>query len=151
MADSKRQQIIDKIDTRLKTILKTNGYLTDAGAHVYDWLMRPISPDVFPALVYRDPIENDEAATTGTIGYHRHQLTCEIEVLSSGSTALDNVRQILADIVTAIGTDTKWGGLAQSTNPGATRIDVDQESKAIAGALITFTITYLTKAWNPYS
>ena len=152
MADSKRQQIITKIDARLKTILTTGGYLTNAGSHVYPWLSRPVSPTNLLALAYRDPQENNEAATSGSIGYHRHQLTIEIEILvASGGTTMAVMRQVFADIETAIGTDPKWSALAENTLPGNNRMDIDQENKVVAGALITLTVVYLTKAWNPYS
>ncbi len=151
MADSKRQQIITKIDARLKLILTASGYLTNAGSNVYDWLKRPVSATSLLALVYRDPQENSEASTAGAIGYHRHQMTIEIEILvANGSTTMETMRKVLADIVTVIGTDPKWSGLAESTLPGSNRIDVDQESKIVAGALFTFTVVYQTKAWNPY-
>lgn len=151
MADSKRQQIITKIDARLKLILTASGYLTNAGQSVYDWLHRSVAAPSLLALVYRDSQENSEASTAGAIGYHRHQLNMEVEILvANGSTTMETMRKVLADIVTVIGTDPRWSGLAESTLPGSNRIEVDQENKIVAGALFTFTVVYSTKAWNPY-
>lgn len=151
MSISKRQQILTLIDARLKLILTAGGYLTNAGAHVYPWLSRPVSTSNLLALAYRDTQENSEALTSGAIGYHRHQLTIEVEVLvAAGATTMETMRQVLADVITAIGTDPHWGGLAEYTQPGFNRIDIDQENKVVGGALITFAIIYSTKAWNPY-
>lgn len=152
MSDSKRQQIIDKIDTRLKTILTTGGYLTNAGQHVYPWLpeISEIADQI--ALVYRDPDENNSAATEGSIGYHRHELTIEIEIrCAAGSVTVETVRKVLADIETAIGTDPKWSALAQRTNPGSNRIDTAQNSNIVSRATMNFVVVYQTKAWNPYT
>lgn len=152
MADTKRQQIITAVDTRLKTIKTTAGYQTNAGNAVYDWLHRQMSATSLLAIVYRDSEESIEAETVGTIGYHRRELNMELEIMvANGSTTMETMRKVLADIETAIGTDTRWSGLAIRTNPGRSRIEVDQESKIVSGGLLTFSIVYQTRAWNAYT
>ena len=152
MSDPKRQQIIDALDTRLKTILTTGGYLTNAGAHVYPWLPETAQIADVIALVYRDPDENNSAATEGSLGYHRHVLTIEIEIrCAAGSVTVETARKVLADIETAIGTDPKWTALAIRTDPGSNRIETAQNSNIVSRAVMNFAITYQTKAWNAYA
>src|SRR3990170_6560821 len=43
MADSKRQQIVSALDTRLKTILTTGGYETNLGNNVKWWRQEPFA------------------------------------------------------------------------------------------------------------
>jgi hypothetical protein len=152
VSDSKRQQIINAIDTRLKTILTTGGYNTNAGWHVDPWLPETSEIADSIALVYRDPDENNSAATEGSLGYHRHQLNIEIEIrVAAGSVTVATARKVLADIETAIGTDPKWSALAIGTYPGSNKIETAQNSNIVSRATMNFTITYQTKAWNPYT
>lgn len=149
MADSIRQQIIDAIDTRLKTILVVNGYKTNAGQHVYEWRETPLDESLLPAIVYRDVnCDNSFMAT----GVHFHKMNMEIEVVcAAGTTTPAGAREIIADVVKAIGTDIEWGNLAINTYPGIDEMQVEQNDKKIAGILMRFEIHFRTKEWDPYT
>jgi len=149
MADSIRQQIIDAVDTRLKTILVSNGYETDVGKYVDEWRAYPQELAKLPALVYRD----SNATSESTFGTHVHDLRVEIEVTASGATAPKTIRKMAADVTKAVATDLTWGGLAEDTRIEAQPqdIQIEQESKRIASTLLAFNVVYRTERFNPYA
>ena len=54
MSDN-RDAIVDAIVARMRQIRVTNGYLTDAGQHVFRWRSADLSPAECPAIDVRDP------------------------------------------------------------------------------------------------
>ena len=149
MPVSKRQQIVDAIDARLKTITTANGYNTDAGNNVFEWRSYPLDENSeLPALVYRDTEEIESLAVGG---YQLHTLTIEIEGYVVGANAARDLRALIADVIKAIGTDLTWGGLAEDTRPVEESIEIDQEERKIAGAVIRIEIDYRTQAFDPYN
>jgi hypothetical protein len=151
MPDSKRQLICTAFDTGLKTILVANGYNTNLGAKVFEWRPVPLELTDLPGVIWRDISEDDSAATTGTIGYHNHDLKVELKVITaSGSTTPAEIRKLLADVQQMIGVNPTWGGLALRTNPVSNETAVEQAEKIIGGITIIVVIQYQTKKWNPY-
>ncbi|HLE18673.1 MAG TPA: hypothetical protein VI728_10365 [Syntrophales bacterium] len=147
MADSKRQQLIDAIDARFKTIKTTNGYETELGNNVFAWRSSPIEAAELPCLLYRDTNETIEL----TIGAHIHTLTIETEIITSGGTAIKDIRKMLADIIKCIGADLTWGGIAEDTLPVAGEdIKIEQQENIITGAKLSFAAQYVTEPFNPY-
>jgi hypothetical protein len=152
MADTKRQLICTALDTGLKTILVANGYNTNLGANVFEWRTAPFELTDLPGVIWRDISEDDSNATTGTIGYHNHDLKIELKIsAASGSVTPAEIRKLLADVQRMIGVDPTWGKLALRTSPVSNEIDVEQAEKIIGGITIAIVITYQTKKWNPYA
>lgn len=150
MADSLRQQIINAVDTRLKTIKIANGYETDLGLNVNRWKTIPVSSDKEYELIYRDPIE-DVTAENIAIGRHEHTLHMEIEIITKADSISDNqVRKMIADIEKAIKVDETWGVLAQRTIPESNEINVLQSEKIIGGVIFRFAIIFRTNKWDSY-
>ncbi len=146
MADSKRQQIIEALDTRLKTIKKTSGYKSDIGNHVYDWLDRDLDDSELPALIYRDrtnPIESY------TVLNYLNQVNVEIEVKAkSASTTAESVREMIEDVYKAIGTDDRFGGLAVDSQPVSDEINISHEDKIKGTGTINIIIEYEKEKWG---
>lgn len=142
-----RQQIITALDTRLKTILTSGGYNTNAGKQVFEYREYNFEVDELPALIYRD----EDSQNIDSYEYHRHKLFIKIEAVVVGTTAAADIRKLIADVITAIGTDLTWGGLAEDTLPESEPINIVHESRKVAGATIGITIDYRTGLWNPHT
>jgi len=143
MADSKRQQIIDAIATKMAEINTGNGYNTNAGNKVFKWLIRDLDKADLPAIEIRWTGQETDAGID--LGHHRHSLAVEIDVVANGTTAPAIVESAIADVYTAIGTDTTYGGLAIDTDTEGDSIEVDQGEDKIARGTITITCDCATQ------
>ncbi len=133
--------------TRLQTITVSNGYETDIGSSVYEWRVMNFEETELPAMDVRDKGETVEVRG----GNHDYTLSIEIETRVSGSTAATTMRDIIADVMKAIGTDSSFNSLVQNTKPVQNEIvEIDQKDKRISSVLQTFEVKYLTKAFKPY-
>lgn len=142
-----RQQIIDAIQTRFEGITVVNGYNSDMGLHISQWKATPLNADDFPALEYRDIACN--RVDGAPIGFFRWALNMEIEIVTaSGATTITDVREMLADVYKAIGTDETWGALAQWTEQPSDAVIIEQQDKIIGGAKILFNIVYDAPKWG---
>lgn len=147
MADSIRQRIIDAIDLRMKDILVSNGYETDIGANVEDWLPEGLESGDLPALIYRDITVETENDTFKTF---THRMVVEIMVAVSSSTPAKVIRKIIADIDKAVGIDHTWGGLALTTDRNGDEMGVEIAEQKYAGCRIIYTVTFRTEGFNDY-
>lgn len=149
MADTIRQQIITKIDTRLKTILITNGYETDIGANVFDWRAESLEEDDLPALIYRDVQCLTEISTL--YPSFNNQMTVILLAVVTSDTPMTTIRKIIGDIDKAIGTDDRWDGLVLLTQRTGDESGVEIEEKKYAGCQMTMMVTFRTLGWNDYT
>jgi hypothetical protein len=147
VADSVRQDIIDALDARLKAILVTNGYETDIGQNVFDWLAEPLEEDDLPALIYRD---TSVETTIDTIASFAHKMILNIMVAVANSTPMTTIREIIADIDKAIGVDHTFGNLALMTERISDEAGVEIDEKKYAGCQIVYAITFRTSGFNDY-
>jgi len=138
---SLRQQIVDAIEARLRTITIANGYLTNAGQHVYVWKTIPMADGDLPAIVIYDRGESVNQAWS-TLEAYCYDLVVDIEAMASGSAADDTIRNVVADIDKACRTDLRWSTLAKHTVIESVEIELTQGEKLTAGAQITLRITY---------
>lgn len=146
--DPLRQRIMDALKARLETILIAGGYKTDAGKNVFAWRKFGIPDTELPALVYQD---TDHTQDQGAIDLVDNFLEVTVEAIAiKGATSEDQIREMLADVITAIGTDETWGGLAFDTSQPSTPMDAEQMEKKLFGSRITFTIEYNTERFNAY-
>ncbi len=146
MTDSIRQQIIGKLDTRLKTIKKTANYKTDAGLHVFDWLDRDLADSELDAIIYRD---RTTEINHGLMVSYINKVRVEIEMKTKASTGTAaRLRQMLEDVCAAINVDETWGGLAENTEPLENSMDIQQQDKIVGSATLTIEIEYTTNKWS---
>lgn len=151
MADSIRQQIIDAINTRLKTILKANGYETNLGQNVFEHRTTALGDSELPGINFKD-VGCDVSQEDIAIGQHGYELIMEAEItVKEGSTTAVQIRKMIADVIKATGVDPRWGGLAVSTSPVSDSLKFEQSEKIIAGALLTYSIMFRTNKFNPYA
>ena len=150
----KRQDLVDAVDTRLKTILTTAGYRTNIGANVFQWReFAAISPSELPCIVFADRSETPELVNAGRNSTQKRTLTIEYEIIYTGTeskTIMTNLRKGQADIEDAIRTDVKFGNLALWTKPAGTQLGLtDQNTEDMTGILTgSFEIVYQTGFWN---
>ena len=145
MARSIRQQIMDAVGTRLRSILVTNGFVTNLGENVHEWRIAPFPINGAAGIVFRDTVCNTIQAEG-----HRQSLQIEVDIVARpGQTAAD-LRTMIADVYSAIGRDIFWGGLAMDTVPESDEIRIEQGEQRIGGASIKFSIVYRTREWDAY-
>lgn len=146
--DSIRQQIIDAIDSRLKTITMQNGYNSDIGNNVFYWRAENYGKEELPLMEYRDI-----ACATRRKGLlEENTITVEVEVATAaGTTTAREIKSMIADTRKAIQIDTTWGKLAANTRCTGDEIAIEQKEKIIGGAKITFEIDFRTPVGDPYT
>lgn len=141
-----RQSIITALDTRLRTITIANGYQTNAGQRVFDWLDRDLADTELDAIVYRDPANEISQETFSQVD---NRVRVEIEVKTkSASTTGAQVRKLIEDVYKAIGTDETFGGLAHEAQPVSENIDIQQADKIMGSATLVIDIYYMTTKWS---
>src|SRR3990172_8463350 len=150
MADSKRQQIMTAIDTRLKLITVTNGYETNAGNNIYEFWDIALEDDELPAIIWRDGAEDSELLVNTT---QDRTMTVELVLQALGVTAPAILRKLIADVEKAIAVDNTWGGLVIFTSVMnvVDTFDVEHKDRRIGACRTRFTVLNRTGYLNSYS
>jgi hypothetical protein len=138
----KQADIVSAIETRLKTISTANGYHTALGTHVFVWLPAVIDVSELPAANIRDL---DDTIERDTVPYDLHRMSVEIDVASTGVTA---VRSAVYDVYKAIGTDPTFSGYAINTALLGHAFEVDQTEKIVVGAVISLAVLFRTSNYQ---
>ena len=153
MADTVRQDIMEALDTALKTITKANGYKSNVGNSVFEWQPFPIDDEDMPTLIYKD-LEDDIEVVHN---YALHQLTIEIFFSSAGETSPKITREIISDVNKCIfaqkvaATDNYFtSGLVLDIIPVSSSLDSEQADKKLIGATMMFNFFYLTPKINSF-
>jgi hypothetical protein len=154
---SKRQAIMDAIKARFQAISIGGGYATNVGANATPWKLDEGDDNEYPFLSFKDPDETVTNLTTGGTGRGTDQYTLKVEcmggveILTDASTP-DQVatvaRQILQDLVQAVGQDQTWGIPYAYSVLKATSVNLEMENKVIAWAFMEFQVIYQTGRWN---
>ncbi|MCC7202446.1 MAG: hypothetical protein IT393_07295 [Nitrospirae bacterium] len=149
MADSKRQQIVNAIDGKLKTILVSNGYETSLGNNVYEYWDVALEESELPGVIWRD---SSEICTPLISDMQDRLLTVSLTLQAIGADAPKQLRKMIADIEKAIKTDLTWGGLAIDTDPVnmTEAFEIEHKEHLVGACRIEFTLKYRTGYLNPY-
>ena len=145
----KRQEIITELIYRLKEIKVSNGYLSDAGANVYEWLQRPLTQgDDLPAIILRDTDDNVEQGSYNAT----HKLKIEIDVVASHKElTIEHLREVVSDVIKNIG-QTCEGESDESLNLTCvyqgSEIHAEHAERLFGGARLTFVIQYESDKWS---
>jgi hypothetical protein len=141
-----RQQIIDAVVARMKTILTTNGYITNVGEHVWEWKTTPYGPKDRPGLSVREPVTNVTAQCDAYVDW---AMELEIEIVAEDAAlTAAQLRSMKEDIYKAIGTDEYWGNLAARTHPVSDEAELVQEDTVLGAGLVKIKILYKTPRWG---
>jgi hypothetical protein len=141
-----RQQLIDKIDARLKTVLILNGYVTNIGTRVYEWKDINIPADALPCLIFRDV--SCDVTDDSDEYYHTKSLSVEIDIKTAAADAPEDLRNYLKDILKAIGTDLGWDDLAYNTRLTGDAMEIDHKNRKFGGMKVSISIIYYVKKWE---
>ncbi len=139
---SKRQDIIDAIETRMKTILTSGGYATNVGQRVSVWPTTPMAETALSELAIYD--HDAEVMETGIIGQSRHELLVDIEVIIPGSDSRTDVRKALADINKALWSGLSLGGLCEPITILSNGINFEQAAKVLGAGIVKIRVPYYT-------
>jgi hypothetical protein len=137
-----RQSIVDALDTRLQTITTANGYSQNLGVH--EWLVTPLEESDLPAVIFRDTTDDID---TDEMLRRDHTLTVEMDVAASATASPDTVRELMRDILTAIGTDKTLGGVCYDIEPQTASLEVSEADQRLAGGNVVIEIRYRTTNW----
>lgn len=138
----KRQDIIDRLKTALAITAGETYHRTITT--VDEFRTKPLEASELSAVIVREV--SDVTLSQGIESPHNrqyHHLTVELELVTNGLT-MAQVRQHIADIYKAVGTDTTLGGYCVDVDPISDNIQVDQEELKVQGAIITIRILYQT-------
>ena len=142
-----RQQIIDYLDTKLKTILVSNGYNSDLGNNVYRWQPNPLPHDTTIALVYKD-MEAEVFDAAHNKSDHHLNLTAEI-IARAGAASDDEIRKMLNDVIKALGVDFTCSGLAITVKINSHSInDIEPSEKVTGLGTVKFAVLYRTNQFE---
>ena len=139
MSLSVRRQIRDATVARLQTS-SIPGVTT-----ISAWRQVQYSPEDLPALLVTD---SDSTITTISNGMSEHGLSLDISVMTSGSTRMDDITEIAAAVMAAMGTDPYFGGLANWSDPQGVTIVGEVVGNAVAFLKINFNVKYRTPLWG---
>ena len=141
-----RQTIVDNLKTLLQTITVANGYYTALGSNVYLFRAIPMQADELPAVVIFDKSnEIDSEGMNGSYNIWSHTLKVTLQIVCAGSTVDTTVRKLITDIYKALGSDNTLTETCTLIDAVSDTIEIEQESKLIAGASIELNIKYRTK------
>lgn len=147
--DNLRQQVFAAVKAGVETVLTTNGYATNIGAHVFEWKAEPWDPENdVPGVDLRD----EDAGEILTVGEELHRLKVHCRCAFEGNATSSEVRKVIADLTTLIGLDPSWGGLAQDTGRvSADLAEIDQGEHTAMGVDAVFEVEYLALINNAYA
>jgi hypothetical protein len=143
MADAARRDgIVSAIVTRLKGILVSSGYQTDAGKNVFLWRMTPLGGNEVPGCIVRDPDRRVTYEYSDTV--RDYELTVEVVGIGSPGNP-DDLGAVGDDIYKALlEADRTFEGLINDITPESDEKVYDQQAQRIGALLIRFKVRYRT-------
>jgi len=137
-----RDAIVDALIARMQQITVANGYLTDAGLHVFRWRSAEFAPTECPAIDVRDP----DRRPLGLYNNVPRDWELVVECCAFASSGADTdgaLNRIVEDILKAVlGGDRTWGGLGIKTSYDNDKKGLDQRDVKVGMAVVRFLIQY---------
>ncbi len=140
-----RYEIIQAVIDGMKSISSKNGYYTDAGTNVYEWLERPLGEDEVPCIIVRDPKSSSDADSYSSM----HTLNIEIDVIISDTkvTNTQSLKSHMSDVIKAFGVVCDET-INQVGEYKGSEVIADFKGRTYATARLDFTITYAAEKWG---
>jgi|GEM_PF-1962558 len=138
----KRQLIVTSIVEQMQLISSANGFYTEAGKNVFEWLEKPLDKGEYPAIIIRDIA--DDTIDSQTL---EHVLKIEIDIaVSNKKTTTWDMREVTSDVLRAF-------GLLENIINYKCRYQgsdflIEQKDSVYGGVRLSFTITYFTPRWE---
>lgn len=143
MADAARRDgIVAAIVTRLKGILVSSGYQTDAGRNVFLWRATPLGANEVPGIILREPDRRVTYEYSDTV----RDYEMSVEVVGVGSPGNpDDLGTVGDDIYKALlEGDRTFGGLVNDITAESDEKVYDQQAQRIGALLVRFKVRYRT-------
>ncbi len=135
-----RQQIVDAIETRFKTITTANGYSLQIGNKVYPWRKTPLTIAELPAICFWDQSAEMERETLD--GMTSHNLKISAALFVSSHTTPAQARAGINDMFAALATDTTFGNLVRVYMPTVHNITMEVDGDICGAGQIEFDVKY---------
>ena len=137
-----RDAIVDAVVARMQGITVANGYLTDAGQHVFRWRSADVAPTECPAIDVRDPDRRPLGFYNNVVRDWELAVECSA-FASSGADTDGALNRIVEDIIRAVlDGDRTWGGLAIKTTYEKDQKGLDQRDVKVGMVIVRFLIQY---------
>lgn len=137
-----RQKIVTAIVEKMKEISTANGFYSDAGKNVFEWLDKSLGKDEYPAIIIRDISDN---TTDGQ--YLDHKLKIEIDIaVKDGNNTTWNMREVSSDVIKSFGLLEEK--INYRFNYNGSDFLVDQKDTLYGGVRLDFEVLYQTGRWE---
>ena len=93
-----RQSIVDSILENLKKIKIDNGFYSNAGLNVFEWMEKTLEDRDFPALIIRD--SSSKVNETSSL---EHILKIEVYIAIKGKNSIWSMREVSSDVLKTFG------------------------------------------------
>lgn len=129
---NQRQVIVDRLQAIVAAVV-TNTRV---------WQEFPADPAKLsaPVCILRDTADN----LTHYSNQLKHSLTVELILFAKGGASAASQRQLISDVLAAIGQDTTLSGACSGITPETVTLGVTQEGYRIADGLIELVVDYST-------
>ena len=143
-----RQLIVDALKTRMESITTGNGYSATIKT-VEVWNTRPFEEKSLPSIVIRDTTDTLPQDGIGA-GSRDHELTVFLVVQFAGSSSVDQCRELLADMLTAIGAAPENLGVTgvHDVAPLNSELIADEANKKVAFGQLVLSVLYRSPLWD---
>lgn len=145
MSASRRQDIITALASAL-------GNVSSFAGRVYGWKLIPtdlLEASQTPCVYYKDTGEKiTNTHISPSQGRQEHRLEIEFLILCQGANADTTMRGLLKDFYAVFSTDLTLGKKFDWISDVSDEMEVEQESKTEAHALVKMSFVYLTNSFN---
>jgi hypothetical protein len=148
MPSSRRELILQHLETTLRTLTVANGYINTVGT-VERGTINPLNLQAYPcALVL--PMGDRPEAMASSVNRREYAVTLRLWVRPHTNLS-EALESLITDVQKALMLDPRRGGLAEDTREGElTYLYLDSEALE-AGADLEYTIHYRTSVGDPTS
>ena len=138
----KRQKIITTIVEQMQLIRSANGFYSEAGKSVFEWLDKPLDKDEYPAIIVRDVSDNTEDSQ---VLQHTLKIEVDIAVSNKALTTWD-MREVTSDVLKAFGNIEEV--LSYECKYLGSDFLVDHKDSVYGGVRLGFLVKYHTGRWE---
>jgi hypothetical protein len=138
----KRQIIVTTIVEQMELISSANGFYSEAGKNVYEWLDKPLDKDEYPAIIIRDISD-----TTNDTQVLEHTLKIEVDIaVSNGKSTSWKMREVSSDVIKAFAQVEET--LSYQCKYLGSDFLVEHKDSVYGGVRLEFTVSYQTSRWE---
>ena len=156
MASASRQEILDALGARLALVAPgvvltfgdgTTHTCTTTINDLKEWRRHPYAATEVPACAYRDGITRLDPLEFGLRA--RYQLRVLVAVYLTATAPASAARAAIADILAAVGTDQRLGGICHGTDLVRYQLMLQHSGDVMAAGLVELLITYTERKLAP--